>query len=59
MADQGKSSGNPKKTAQEMLSRTYDQLEVKDMSREAFVNEAMGVLIEKKKRKNSPLILPD
>jgi hypothetical protein len=52
-----KSKGNPEKIAREMLSKTYDQLEVKDMSKEAFINECTNVLKEKVNNKSS-IILP-
>ena len=51
-----KSKGDPKKVAYEMLAKTYDQLEQKDMSKDAFINECMGVLIEKKNNKSSIII---
>ena len=53
----GKSNGSPERVAKKMLAKTYDQLEQKDMSKDAFVNECYNVLTEKKNNK-SPLILP-
>lgn len=58
MSEGQKEKGNPKQTAVRILSETYDQLEKKDMPKEQFINECLGVMIDKKKRKNSPLILP-
>ncbi len=51
--------GKPKDIAVEILSRTYDDLEKKDMPKDQFINECLGVMVDKKKRKNSPLILPN
>ncbi len=52
-----KSKGSPEEVAKRMLAKTYDQLEQKDMSKEAFVNECYNVLVEKKNDKSS-IILP-
>ena len=61
MENQKKSSesnDSPDLVARKMLAKTYDQLEQKDMSKEAFVNQCMGVLHDKVNNK-SPLILPN
>ncbi len=53
------SNSAPKEVSIEMLSATYDSLEVKDMSKESFINQCTEVMRSKKARKNSSLILPD
>jgi hypothetical protein len=52
----GHQNAKPLATARKMLSETYDQLEVKDMSREEFVNECTAVLCTKMKKKSSILL---
>ena len=53
-----KKQGKPLAVVRKMLSRTYDDLEVKDMSKEAFVNECTSVMVDKMKNKKSNIILP-
>lgn len=54
-----KGSQKPTEVVKRMLSKTYDDLDVKDMSRDAFVNECMGAISEKMKSKKSNIILPE
>ncbi len=50
---------SPNEVSTEMLAATYDSLETKDMSKEAFINACKDVMKGKKRRKHSPLILPN
>jgi hypothetical protein len=48
----------PRQVCVQMISKVYDDLETKDMSKEAFVNECLGVMGDKVKKKSN-LILPE
>jgi hypothetical protein len=50
----------PEQVAKEMLSRLYDEFPVegKDISKEAFVNEAFAELAAGKNKPKSKILLP-
>jgi len=51
--------GQPREVAAEMLSKVYDDLDEKDLSKESFINESLDIIGKHKSEPKSPLILPD